>query len=153
MGNGCADIGERDPEKCRCFKSLCGKVSRGYNGCMIEKRAFCRRNAESAPGTLVIDGRRIAVVYDNISLIGARVRAMEEKLPPVGSIATLSLDEEEARFLVRCKVVGLHDDVYRLKFDGIGEGSLKNLLTLLTRLGGDEYDPMEDLPKLVLNIN
>ena len=120
---------------------------------MNEKRVFRRQDADSAPGTLIVNGRSISVVYDNISLIGARVRAMGVKLPPVGSMATLSLDGDEERFLVQCKVVGLDEDVYRLKFNGIGESSLRNLLALLNRLGGDEYDPAEDLPNLVLNIN
>lgn len=120
---------------------------------MHEKRAFHRQDADSAPGTLIINGRNIAVEYDNISLIGARVRTLEEKLPPVGSIATLSLDVNKDRFLVKCKVVGLDDNCYRLKFSGIGEESLKNLLTLLDRLGGDEYDPTKELPNLVLKID
>jgi hypothetical protein len=125
----------------------------GYNFNMKEKRAFQRRDVESAPGTLVIGDRTIAVVYDNISLIGARVRALGERLPPVGSLGTLRLDEEENQFVIQCKVVGLDDDIYRLKFSGIGDKSLENLLKLLGKLGGDEYNPTDDLPKLVLSIN
>ncbi len=119
---------------------------------MQEKRSFHRQDADAAQGTLIINGRKIHVVYDNISLIGARVKTIEEKLPPVGSIATLSLDGTANQFRVQCKVVGLDEDSYRLKFSGIGEDSLKNLLSLLDRLGGDDYDPTEELPNLVLNI-
>ena len=121
---------------------------------MKEKRSFRRNDADSAPGTLIVGERRLKVVFDNISLVGARVRALGEKLPPTGSVATLSLNENDRRFYVRCKVVGLDDgDYYRLKFDGIGEGSLNNLMTLLRKLSGGTYNPEEELPNLVLDLS
>lgn len=120
---------------------------------MKEKRSFRRNDAESAPGVLVIGDRRIRVEFDNISLIGARVRALGEKLPATASIANLSLNDNDCRIFVRCKVVGLDEgDYYRLKFDGIGEGSLNNLMTLLRKLSGGTYVPEEELPNLVLDL-
>ena len=120
---------------------------------MKEKRSFRRNDAESAPGTLIIGKRRLKVIFENISLVGARVKALGEKLPPVGSVATLSLNERDCRFFVRCKVVGLDsDEYYRLKFDGIGEDSLNNLMTLLRKLSGGRYNPEEELPNLVLDL-
>ena len=114
---------------------------------------FRRNDADSAPGTLVIGERRLNVVFDNISLIGARVRALGEQLPPVGSLATLNLEYNDCRFFVGCKVVGLdRGDYYRLKFDGIGEGSLNNLMNLLRQLSGGAYNPEDELPKLVLDM-
>jgi len=120
---------------------------------MNEKRSFRRRDAESAPGTLVIDGRRLPVVFDNLSLIGARVRSSETHLPPIGSFGTLSMEDPECRFYVRCKVVGLESgEFYRLKFDGIGEGSLNNLIAMMRKLSDGNYDPEEELPNLVLDL-
>ena len=120
---------------------------------MKEKRLFRRNDAESAPGTLIIGEQRQKVIFDNISLIGARVRAPGGVMPPVGSIATLSLNENDCRFFVHCKVVGLDTGEYfRLKFDGIGEDSLSNLMTLLRKLSGGKYNPDEELPKLVLDL-
>ncbi len=119
---------------------------------MIEKRAFHRSDANSTPGTMVIGGRRLDVDFDNISLIGARVKARGEKLPAVGSLAKLNMEDEE--FEVSCKVVGLDNgDFYRLKFDGISEGSLNYLLSLLRRLSGGSYEPENDLPNLILDLN
>ncbi len=120
---------------------------------MKEKRSFRRNDAESASGTLIIGGRHIDVLFDNISLVGARVRAIDEELPPIGSVATLSLNDSKRRFFVRCKVVGLDSgEYYRLKFDGIGEGSLANLMTLLKNLSGGRYNPEDELPNLVLDL-
>ena len=120
---------------------------------MKEKRLFRRNDAESAPGTLIIGEHRQKVIFDNISLVGARVRAPGAVMPPVGSIATLSLNENDCRFFVRCKVVGLDNGKYfRLKFDGIGEGSLSNLMTLLRKLSGGKYNPDEELHNLVLDL-
>ena len=119
---------------------------------MIEKRAFRRRDAGSAPGTLLIGDRTLQVVFDNISLIGARVRAGGEKLPPVGSTATLNMHSEALH--LPCKVVGLDDgEFYRLKFDILGVSSLQNLMNLMARLSGGEYDPGDECPGLVLNMN
>jgi hypothetical protein len=120
---------------------------------MKEKRAFRRNDAGSAPGTLVVGETRFDVVFDNLSLIGARVRAEGKPLPPVGSIATLTMNEEDLRFFVRCKVVGLDNgEYYRLKFDGIGEGSLNNLMAILRKLSGGSYAPESELPNLVLDL-
>ena len=120
---------------------------------MNEKRAFRRNDAGSAPGTLVVGERKFNVVFDNLSLIGARVRAEGKRLPPVGSPATLTMNEDNLRFYVRCKVVGLDEgDYYRLKFDGIGEGSLNNLMAILRKLGNGTYSPESELPNLVLDL-
>ena len=120
---------------------------------MNEQRTFRRNDAESAPGILVIGDRRIRVEFDNISLVGARVSAHGEKLPATASIAKLTLNDNDCRIYVHCKVVGLDDgDFYRLKFDGIGEGSLSNLMTLLRKLSGGAYVPEEELPNLVLDL-
>lgn len=120
---------------------------------MNEKRSFRRNDAESAPGILVIGDRRIRVEFDNISLVGARVKAAGEKLPATASTAKLTLNDDDCKIYVRCKVVGLDEgDFYRLKFDGIGEGSLNNLLTLLRKLSGGTYHPEDELPNLVLDL-
>lgn len=119
---------------------------------MIEKRAFRRSDAKSAPGTLRIGNRDLNVVFDNISLIGARVRTGGEKLPPVGSVATLNMHNETLD--LRCKVVGLDSgEYYRLKFDVVGGSALDNLLNLLTRLSGGDYNPEDELPRLILSLN
>lgn len=64
------------------------------------------------------------------------------------------LNMENEEFEVSCKVVGLDNgDFYRLKFDGIREGSLNYLMDLLTRLSGGSYNPEDELPNLVLDLN
>ena len=126
-------------------------VADGILNRMKEKRSFRRSNAHSSPGSMKIGDRTIFVDFDNISLIGARVRARGEKLPPVGSLATLNMENEG--FEVSCKVVGLDNgEYYRLKFDGLTEGSLPNLMNLLSRLSNGSYRPEEELPKLVLEM-
>jgi len=124
-----------------------------YNGKMNEKRLFRRSDAASAPGILIAGDRRYKVEFDNLSLVGARVKSTEGPLPPVGTTATLRLNDQAASFQVDCKVVGQNDGVYyRLKFDSIGEGSLNNLVLLLRRFGEGGYNPEKELPNLILEI-
>ncbi len=119
-----------------------------------EKRAFHREKASSKPGVLVIGERNIGVMFNDISLLGAQVQASEENLPPVGSAGTLHMDSEHHRMKIRCKVVGLEKyDHYRLKFAGMEEESLDNLMNLLTVLSGGRYNPREDLPRLTLYLD
>ncbi len=116
---------------------------------MIEKRAFRRNDARSAPGTLLIGEKNLRVDFDNISLIGARVRARGEKLPPVGSVAVLNMENETLD--LSCKVVGLDNgEYYRLKFDDVRGNSLVNLLDLLSRLGDGHIEG--EGPSLVLDL-
>jgi hypothetical protein len=105
------------------------------------------------PGHLLSEKESTMLSLIILSLIGARVRAEGKRLPPVGSPATLTMNEDNLRFYVRCKVVGLDEgDYYRLKFDGIGEGSLNNLMAILRKLGNGTYSPESELPNLVLDL-
>jgi hypothetical protein len=124
-----------------------------YNVKMNEKRLFRRSDAASAPGILIAGGRRYDVEFDNLSLVGARVKSTEGTLPPAGTAASLRLNDQTATFQVDCKVVGQNDgQFYRLKFESIGEGSLNNLLMLLRRFGEGGYNPEKELPNLILEI-
>ena len=121
---------------------------------MQEKRAFKRNSAGSAPGILVVEGRRIPVSFLDISLAGARIKAHTSRLPPADIRATLGSAGDEARFFVDCRIVGKDTEgILRIKFEGIGETSLTNLMALLRKLGEDGYTPEDDLPNLILNLD
>ena len=120
---------------------------------MKNKRTFHREDAQSSSGTLVLGESHIPVLFENISLTGARVRAVGSVLPKISTAATLYYDDAEGRLNISCKVLGMeNEDSYRLKFDQIGEESLGNLLNFLRRLGGGHYSPDNELSKLVLRI-
>ncbi|MCK5735690.1 MAG: PilZ domain-containing protein [Spirochaetaceae bacterium] len=121
---------------------------------MKEKRSFRRNDTGAAPGTLIVNKQKIKVIFENISLVGARVKALEEKHSLVGSEATLSLDMDGHCFFVKCRIVELEKEgYYRLRFKGIGEESLRNLMIYLGKLSKGHFNPEQELPNLILEVN